>query len=68
MKLPIYRHRQQQKNRWIKSISKSKAEITLINEGAGRADIKGAVSIKNVSLPHALYSSKKGEIFPEKTP
>ena len=65
-KLPIYRRGQQQQNRWIKSRPKSTAGITHINEGTGRAGIKGAVSRKSVPPPHASYSSKMGEIFPKK--
>ena len=44
------------------------AEIILINEGAGRAGIKGAVSTKNMSPHHPPYSLEIGENFPEKTP
>ena len=66
-KLPIYRHRQQWQDRWIKSKPKSTAGITRINEEMGRAGIKGAVSRKSVSPPHASYSSEMGEIFPKKT-
>ena len=64
--LPIYRHRQQWQNRWIKSRPKSMAGITHINEETGRVGIKGAVSKKSVPPSHEPYSSEMGEIFPEK--
>ena len=43
------------------------AEITHINEETGRVGIKGTVSKKSAPLSHTSYSSKMGEIFPEKT-
>ena len=66
-KLPIYRHRQQRQDRWIEGRPKSTVGITHINEEAGRAGIKGVVSRKSALPPHTPYSSKMGEIFPEKT-
>ena len=66
-KLPIYRREQLRQDRWINSRPKSTTEITRINEGMGHAGIKGAISRKSMSSPHAPYSSKMGEIFPEKT-
>ena len=65
--LAIYRSRQQQENRWIKSRPKSTAGIAHINEEMGRASIKGTVSRKRASPPHTSYSSEMGEIFLEKT-
>ena len=67
-KLSIYRHGQAQQDSWIKSKSQSMAEIILIYEREGRRDIKGIVSIKDVSPPHTPYSLEMEEIFPEKMP
>ena len=65
-KLPIYRHRQQRQDCWIKSKPKSTTRITHINEEMVHVGIKGAVSRKRVLPPHALYSSEMRKIFPEK--
>ena len=66
-KPPIYRHRQQLQGRQIKSRPRSTARITHINGKVSHAGIKGAVSRKSASSPHAPHSSETGEIFPEKT-